>query len=287
MALWPLWRLAALPPDRLLPSPATPPILLDHAEVAAKPALPLLRLGREGSQPFEDRGLGDRALVLCWHSFLGNPAYPTDFSLHEFASQLDAIAALGYRFVTVEELLAGKVEGALNVVVTIDDGHRSVPDAIAKVLGPRGIVPTLFVYPAVLGTTAFSMSDIELARLAAKGIPVGAHGYHHLYVNEALFKSDPQAFEEEIRRAKSGTERLSGHFVTAYAYPFGAYSPRTQAEVRLSGYAAAFAVKPGFVFARPGLNDAWALPRLVVTREAWKDILGLLERNAGQGPDPR
>ncbi len=233
-----------------------------------------------GRQGFAPSDLSDRVLVLCWHTFLGAPDINTDLSLAKFGAQLDTIKALGYRFITIDRVLAGDISGRMNIAVTIDDGHRTVPRAIERVLVPRGIVPTLFVYPAVLGTTDFSMSDTVLAQLVATGIPVGAHGYHHLYVNEALFRSQPEVFMKEIYKSKARAEGLSGRFVLVYAYPYGSYSPRTEDEVEKAGFAAAFAVKPGFVYANPGLNDTFALPRLVVTHDNWADILQLLQRNA-------
>ncbi len=254
------------------PSLERPPSFVESVGITGS-ALP-------GPLAFAPEDLSDRALVLCWHTFLGAPDINTDLSLAKFGAQLDTIRALGYRFVTIDRVLAGDISGRMNVAVTIDDGHRTVPRAIEKVLVPRGIVPTLFVYPAVLGTTDFSMSDTVLAQLVASGVPVGAHGYHHLYVNEALFKSQPAEFMKEIYKSKARAEGLSGHFVLVYAYPYGSYSPRTESEVEKAGFSAAFAVKPGFVYANPGLNDTFALPRLVVTHDNWADILQFLKRNA-------
>lgn len=198
---------------------------------------------------------------------------------------MDAIRALGYRFVDLEDALSGRLEGALNVVATIDDGHRTVPLAMEKVFLPRGVRPTLFIYPAIIGTTSFAMGDAAVQRLEGEGCWIGAHGYHHLYVTEELYKSDRADFDKEIYKAKSKTEELSGLPVLAYAYPFGAFSPVTKAELDRAGYAfglCAFGeVQPGFVYGDAGLNDEYELPRLVVTKENWPSILALLERNAG------
>lgn len=230
---------------------------------------------------------GDRAIVLCWHTFIGVSSVATDFPVSTLASQVDAIRALGYRFVDLEDALSGRLEGALNVVATIDDGHRTVPLAMEKVFLPRGIRPTLFIYPAIIGTTSFAMGDAAVQRLEGEGCWIGAHGYHHLYVTEELYKSDRADFDKEIYKAKAKTEELSRLPVLAYAYPFGAFSPVTKAELERAGYAfglCAFGeVQNGFVYADAGLNDEFELPRLVVTKENWPSILALLERNA-RGP---
>lgn len=224
--------------------------------------------------------LGDRALLLCWHSFLGVPSVPTDFSLPELSAQLDALGALGYRFVDLEEALSGRLEGRLNLVATIDDGHRTVAQAVEKVFLPRGIRPTLFIYPAIIGTTDFAMGDAAVDRLEGEGCWIGAHGYHHLFVTEELYRNDRADFDKEIYKAKAKTEELSRLPVLAFAYPYGALSPVTKTELDKAGYAFGVSVKDGFLYADPALNDELELPRLVVTRENWPSILALLERNA-------
>jgi peptidoglycan/xylan/chitin deacetylase (PgdA/CDA1 family) len=222
----------------------------------------------------------NRAILLCWHSFLGDPSLDTDFSRAELAAQLDAIRALGYRFVSLADLLAGRVEGPLNVVATIDDGHRTVPLAVESIFLPRGIRPALFVYPAIIGAIPSAMDDAALRRMADLGCLVGAHGYHHLYVTENLYRNEPAEFDKEIFKAKSSTEKILKAPVLIYAYPFGAYSPITVETVEKAGYAWSIAVKPGFVYADGILDQDYELPRYVVTRAKWKEILALLERNA-------
>ena len=242
-----------------------------------------------GKLPPVDR-FQNRAIILCWHTFLGVASVPTDFTLSELASQVDAIQALGYRFVDLEDALSGRLEGALNVVATIDDGHRTVPLAVEKVFLPRGIRPTLFVYPAVIGTTSFAMGDSAVQRLEGKGCWVGAHGYHHLFVNEELYRSDRADFDKEIYKAKLKTEELIDLPVLAYAYPYGAFSAVTKEELARAGYAfglCAFgSVQSGFVYADSILNDQYELPRLVVTKDNWPSLRALLERNAKTQSEP-
>lgn len=226
----------------------------------------------------------DRAFLLCWHTFLGKPDIPTDFSIDELSRQVDALLGLGYRFISLEDLLFGRFEGRMNLVATMDDGHRTVPAACAKVFAARGIVPAVFVYPAVIGATSYSMDAAQLRSLRDAGCLVGAHGYYHLFVTEALYRSDRAAFEKEIFTAKSRVESMSELPAYAYAYPFGALSPVTKREVARAGYAFGIAVKPGFVYADPRLNDPYELPRSVVTRDNWDALLAFLARNAsGKG----
>jgi peptidoglycan/xylan/chitin deacetylase (PgdA/CDA1 family) len=233
-----------------------------------------------GEAPVPGAGLGDRAMILCWHTFLGNPRVPTDFSVAEVGRQLDSLLALGYRFVSLEELLLSKVEGGLNLVATIDDGHRTITQAYGEAFAARGIVPALFIYPAVIGNVPQFLSAERLRELRDAGSVVGAHGYYHLFVTADLYRSDRASFDREIYQAKARVESLTGLPAYIYAYPYGAFSDVTKAEVARAGYAYGLAVKQGFVFAEGRHDDPYELPRSVVTREAWASIYDLLERNA-------
>jgi peptidoglycan/xylan/chitin deacetylase (PgdA/CDA1 family) len=245
-------------------------------------------LPRSEEPPFE---LGNRAFVLCWHSFLGQRSLNTDFSLQELAAQLDALKALGYRFIDLDDALFGRIEGSRNLVATIDDGHRTVSAAYEKVFAPRGIRPALLVYPAVIGASQYFLKDAELKALADSGCSVGSHGFYHLYVTEKLYKSDKAMFEKEIFKAKTSVEALTSLPSYVYAYPFGAFDRITKTEVARAGYSFALAVKPGFVYADGRLNDRFELPRTVVRRDRWDELVAFLARNVGTskivGPEPQ
>lgn len=266
----------ALPVAALEP-PAPAPTFRDGPRGA-----PILLAGAETgpSLPAPVAGFADRALILCWHTFLGDPSIQTDFSPSELGAQLEALKKLGYRFVDLDDLLAGRVSGSMNLVATIDDGHQSVTKAVESVFLPRGIRPALFIYPSVIGTMPYSMDDAAVRRLEARGCQIGAHGYHHLRVTEALYRSDRALFDKEVYTAKAKTEAISGTPALFYAYPFGVSSPITLSEVERAGYSNAFSVRLGFVYAEASLNSPYDLPRFVVTRDNWPEIYAFLSRNA-------
>jgi peptidoglycan/xylan/chitin deacetylase (PgdA/CDA1 family) len=258
--------------------------LAGFAGLQAASALP----AAEVPKPFD---LGDRAFILCWHSFLGAKSLNTDFSLDELAAQVDELKALGYRFIDLDDALFGRMEGSLNLVATIDDGHRTISAAYEKVFAPRGIKPALLVYPAVIGASPYFLKAEALRALVDSGCAAGSHGYYHLFVTEKLYKSDRGAFEKEIFTAKTSVEAMTGLPSYFYAYPFGAFDPITKSEVERAGYEFALAVKPGFVYADSRLNDRFEIPRTVVLRDGWAGLVAFLARNAGSprivGPEPQ
>jgi peptidoglycan/xylan/chitin deacetylase (PgdA/CDA1 family) len=266
-------------------------LLLVLVAAARGAALPPSGVG--GPSPFVQSGfdLADRAFVLCWHTFLGKKNLNTDFSLEELAAQLDALKALGYRFISLEDALFGRIEGSRNLVVTIDDGHRTIAPAYDKVFSARGIKPALLVYPAVIGESPYFLKTEALQSLASAGCLVGSHGFYHLYVTASLYKSDRAAFDKEIFKAKTSVEKMTAVPSYIYAYPFGAFDPITKETVRAAGYEFALAVKPGFVYADSRLNDRFEIPRTVVLRDGWDALVAFLARNVGSdrvvGPEPQ
>ena len=258
-------------------------IVLAFALSGAAAALP-----QPKGPPFD---LANRAFILCWHTFLGKDSLNTDFSLGELAAQLDALKALGYRFIDLDDALFGRIEGSRNLVATIDYGHRTISVAYEKVFSVRGIRPALLIYPAVIGASPYFLKDSELKSLADSGCSVGSHGFYHLYVTEKLYKSDKASFEKEIFKAKTSVENIVGLPSYIYAYPFGAFDKITKTEVARAGYSFALAVKPGFIYADGRLNDPYELPRTVVLRDGWNKLAAFLARNVGTskviGPEPQ
>jgi peptidoglycan/xylan/chitin deacetylase (PgdA/CDA1 family) len=226
--------------------------------------------------PTPPPALAPSVIILDYHTFLDAHDSGIDFSLDEFASQLDAMKALGYSFVTMEDAIAGRIEGWANIVITIDDGNHSIYQACKTVLESRGIKPVLFVYPAIiLGHVSYAITQARLAELVADGETVGAHGYHHNPLTDKAWDKDPKDFMVEIKKAGPGIAKVLGSAPTLFAYPFGVYSKRAEEELVKAGYLWAFAADDKVRrvnFLDPAL-DHMAVPRTIVYR--WNRLLVL------------
>jgi peptidoglycan/xylan/chitin deacetylase (PgdA/CDA1 family) len=224
-------------------------------------------------------------VILDYHTFLDSHNSSIDFSLEEFALQLDAIKALGYRFVSLEDAISGTIEGNANIVLTIDDGNHSIWEACRKVLEPRGIKPVLFVYPAIiLGRVKYAITSEHLAELARDGSTLGAHGYHHNPVTDRAWAKNPKDFMTEIKRPGPALARMTGITPLYFAYPFGVFSRRAEEELKDAGYEWAFAADAKIVpvdFSSPSL-DHFAVPRTIVYRWNAKLVLKTLARLLGE-----
>lgn len=102
------------------------------------------------------------------------------------------------------------------------------------------------------------LSPDELVRLAEGTlIEVGAHSVTH----PVLPKLPLDQQREEIRGSKTAIEKIVGHPVTTFAYPFGARSPETVALVQDAGYECACISFDDVVFRS---TDRFQLPRTCV-----------------------
>lgn len=222
------------------------------------------------------------AIILDYHTFLGTGKSNLDYSEEELGAELDEIQAMGYKFVSLDDAIAGRIEGKANIVVTIDDGNHTIFSAFNNVFSPRGIKPYLFVYPAIIkGHVRYALTPERLQVLAQDGCGIGAHGYHHNPVTDKAWIRDPKDFMTEIQRPGPALAKILGVAPTMFAYPFGVYSRRAEDAIAAEGYSWAFAaddqVRP-VNFSDPSL-DHFAVPRTITYRYNRTVLLTAMRKN--------
>ncbi len=219
-------------------------------------------------------------VILAYHSFLGSGTSSLDFSTAELATQLDEFVALGYRFVSLDDILGGIVTGKNNILITIDDGNHSVKQAYAEVFAPRSIKPTLFVYPGVIGRSKFALTRASLRALSDAGCDIAAHGYYHEYLTHKAFAANPAKCRVEIERPVAVLSGISGKPVRVFGYPFGLCSAEAERLLSEQGYEWGFTAGNFLApvdFSSPAL-DHFAVPRTIVYRWNLKFILAGMSR---------
>jgi peptidoglycan/xylan/chitin deacetylase (PgdA/CDA1 family) len=150
------------------------------------------------------------------------------------------------------------------VVVTVDDGFRSVLSAL-PVVREHAIPMVAFVCPGLIERPAASdpeprlrWDDVEA--LAAGGVTIGSHSWSH----RSMARLERAEAVEEAARSREALERRLGRRTRAFAYPFGTladFDGTTAGILRQCGYTTAFTSQHGSV--RAGA-DPLALPRVKV-----------------------
>jgi peptidoglycan/xylan/chitin deacetylase (PgdA/CDA1 family) len=222
----------------------------------------------------------DRVNVLCYHTFSGTNKIE-DFNVRDFGGQLDSLLALGYHFITFSEFTADTLHGTHNLLLTIDDGHKSVRAAYDSVMRPRGIRPVLFVYPGIISSRHFALTWDDLTYLRDQGCTIGSHGYFHEFIDEKHFRIDSAKVLREIDESKKLLEEKLKIGITTISYPFGVYSTETIELVRRAGYQTSFTIVGKSIelplSSKPNLYE---LPRHYVNKQSWKWIYPALKKQA-------
>lgn len=91
------------------------------------------------------------------------------------------------------------------------------------------------------------------ALAALPGCSVGAHGVDHLF----LPLQSEAAIVHEVEHSRRALAGVLGTPPTAFAYPFGGWTPRVRAMVEAAGYSSAVTVEARRVAA----GERWSLPR--------------------------
>ena len=221
--------------------------------------------------------------VLMYH-VVGEPppgaAWPQLYvSAAEFADQVDWLAENGYQAVTLTDVWDNwRGAAALPprpVVLTFDDGHRSVRTSALPLLSRLGWPAVLNLKVGNLEPGSFTEGDVR--RLVAAGWELGAHTFTH----PDLRTLDAAALEHEVAGSRTEIERRFGARVNFFCYPAGRYDARVVAAVRRAGFVGATTTVEGLATAtRP-----YELARIRVSRgDGVRGLASALPARSGAWP---
>jgi len=163
-----------------------------------------------------------------------------------FEFQLSALASRGWRFVSMDDYLAGVVGGTGGknlAAVTFDDGWIDNRDWALGVLEKLGIPATFFVVSGSMdGVPAARRMDVAMLReLQQCGMTIGAHSRTH----PNLVSLPMDSMRDEIRGSRCDLENALGCTIDLMAYPGGRFSEAVVEVVRSAGFRAACSTVAG------------------------------------------
>ena len=235
--------------------------------LAAIPAALLL-----GNPPSEAAEPLLRVSILVYHRF--GPALTDDMTVTTpvFEGQLRLVQERGYRVIPLRVLVAslGESPAALPdraVVLTIDDGHRSVYTDLFPLIQRFRIPVTLFIYPSAISNASYALTWAQLAEMKASGlVDVQSHTFWHPNFNVERRHLAPQAYDrfvqDQLMKSKAVLDQRLGGNVDLLAWPFGICDTELMQAASAAGYVAAFSIER-----RPvtHADKVMALPRYIVT----------------------
>ena len=188
-----------------------------------------------------------------------------------FEGQLRTMQEHGHTVIPLRELLAALADSraalpAGAVVLTLDDGHRTVYTDLFPLIVRHRIPVTLFIYPTAISNASYALTWEQLIEMKASGlVDVQSHTFWHPNFNverRRLAAPDYERFvQDQFVKSKAILEqRLSGK-VDLLAWPFGIYDDQLIQWAQAAGYVAAFTIDR-----RPvtRTDKLMALPRSIV-----------------------
>lgn len=192
-------------------------------------------------------------LILCYHAVSARWSAPLSVTPDQLERQLRALTERGYTGATFTAAVTSPT-GGRQLVVTFDDGYRSVLELGLPILRRLGLPGTIFVPTDYIGqerSMAWSgiehwlgtpdepdlmpLSWAELRELRDAGWEIGSHTRSH----PRLSRLDDAALSDELAGARETCEAHLGRPCHALAYPYGDFDERVVGAARRSGYLAA------------------------------------------------
>jgi peptidoglycan/xylan/chitin deacetylase (PgdA/CDA1 family) len=221
---------------------------IDEARAGQIVAVPLKRRSALGVT-----AAGAQAVtILCYHRF-GSRANPLTVTAAAFEAQMAYLARNGYHVVPLARL-AAFLDGRESlppkpVVITIDDGYRSMHEIAYPVLRRHGFPATVFLYTDFVGAPD-ALSWAQMKEMVASGlVDVQPHSKTHANLTVRLPGETEARYRERARRevelpAETIRERL-GIAAHAYAFPYGDVNETVVGELRSRGVKLGVTVTPG------------------------------------------
>lgn len=192
-----------------------------------------------------------------------------------FRWQLEYLKKHDYRIIPLRAWLAwrsqrGPAPPPRSVVITVDDGHRSVITDMLPLVREFGIPVTLFIYPSAISNAAYAMTWDQLRSLKATGLfDIQSHSYWHPNFAAEKRRLPSAAYREfartQLTRSRAVLHQRLGATADVIAWPFGVYDEELLQMGLDAGYIAGLTLKHRVA---TGSDRLMVLPRFLVTDAA-------------------
>jgi peptidoglycan/xylan/chitin deacetylase (PgdA/CDA1 family) len=230
--------------------------------------------------------------ILLYHRFGAEIADSMTVTTAYFESQLKYFKDQGYTVIPLRELVdyhLGKRPSIpfRSLVITADDGHKSVYMDMFPLLKKYHVPATLFLYPSALSNAPYAMTWGQLKEMKATGLlDLQSHTFWHPNFKKEKRKLQTEEYqnlvESQLKKAKVRLEKEFDARVDMLAWPFGIYDEELMRKAAAAGYVAAFTMERRDVTSSDNLM---ALPRYLIAGPTEKKAR--VGKSVGPGVFPR
>ncbi|WP_230473353.1 polysaccharide deacetylase family protein [Dyella choica] len=191
--------------------------------------------------------------ILVYHRFGDTVADTMTVRVSTFEAQLRFLKEHGYHIVPLREAVAWLRDPSAPlppqpVVITVDDGHRSVYERLLPIVLRERIPVTLFIYPSAISNASYALTWDQLRSLKQTGLfDIQSHTYWHPNFKVERRQQAPAEFRQfvhwQLQRSRQRLESETGAQVDMLAWPFGIHDDDLMALAADEGYVAAFTLE--------------------------------------------
>ena len=192
--------------------------------------------------------------VLCYHRF--GPTVPDSMTVTTqlFTEQMQWLKDNGYTVIPLKTLVnylkgQGPAPAPKSVVITVDDGHKSVYTEMLPVVRQFNIPVTLFLYPSCISNrfAPYAMTWEQLKELQQTGLfDMQGHTFWHPNFKREQKKLKPEEYQKLVKtqlvKPKQMLENHLGTKIEYMAWPYGIYDNYLESEAQKAGYVVAFSI---------------------------------------------
>jgi peptidoglycan/xylan/chitin deacetylase (PgdA/CDA1 family) len=223
--------------------------------------------------------------ILAYHRFgtAANDSMTTRTAT--FRSQLEYLAAHHHPVIPLRSLMTYLRTGSPRppkgaVVITMDDGHRSVLREALPLVREFKVPVTLFIYPSAISNASYAMTWEDLQTLRQTGLfEVQSHTYWHPNFRTEQRRLAPAQYRafavKQLAQPRTVLERKLGANADLVAWPFGVYTDEAIAIAREVGYTGGFTLGQRCVTAH---EDLMTVPRFLVVEVSRAGFISMLPR---------
>jgi peptidoglycan/xylan/chitin deacetylase (PgdA/CDA1 family) len=166
------------------------------------------------------------------------------------------------------------------VLITIDDGFRSVHTYAYPILKKYGYPWTFFVYTDFINSGGGAVTWDQLKEMQENGAEIHSHTKSHPFLTQRRGKSEADYLkwlEAELPGSRKLLEEKLGRPVTCLAYPYGDWNPFVEQKAVEGGYEAIFTVAGNPVTP----HTSWkSLGRFIITKHNENSFTSYLQQLA-------
>lgn len=190
-----------------------------------------------------------RVPILAYHRFGPVAADAMTVTTPVFESHLRQMRDGGSTVIPLRRLVAHLLGLAppppeRSVVITVDDGHRSVFTDMLPLVRRYDVPVTLFLYPSAISRADYALTWEQVRSLADTGLfDVQSHTYWHPHFWREKRRRTPDDYTRfvvfQLARSREVLAERLGARVDMLAWPFGIYDDDLVGAAVAAGYVAA------------------------------------------------